>query len=67
MKVGWRTWERELVMISFGRCRNVLVIATALSIQKDELGVALGIVEASIKDIVEGRVPDSVLKEMVAW
>lgn len=55
MKVCWRTWERGLVMIAFGRCRNVLRKATALTIQKDELDVALGIVEASIKDIFEDR------------
>lgn len=67
MKVCWRAWERGLVMISFGRCGNVLRIAPPLTIREDELDVALGIVEASIKDVAEGRVPDSVLQEMDAW
>ena len=67
MKVCWRAWERGLVMISFGRCGNVLRIAPPLTIQEDELDDALGIVEASIEDVVEGRVPDSVLQEMDAW
>jgi len=67
MKVCWRAWERGLVMISFGRCGNVLRIAPPLTIREDELDEALGIVEASIEDVVEGRVPDSVLQEMDAW
>ena len=54
-------------MIPFGKCWNILKIAPALTIQEVELEVALGIGEASIKDIVEGRVSDSVLKEMFGW
>ena len=67
MKVAWRAWERGLVMISFGRYGNVLRIAPPLTIGEDELEAALGIVEASIEDVVAGRVPDSVLREMSAW
>jgi len=67
MKVAWRAWERGLVMISFGRFGNVLRIAPPLTIGEDEMEKALDIVEASIKDVAEGRVPDSVLREMSAW
>ena len=67
MKVAWRAWERGLVMISFGRFGNVLRIAPPLTIGEDEMEKALDIVEASIKDVTEGRVPDSVLREMSAW
>jgi 4-aminobutyrate aminotransferase len=67
MKVCWRAWEKGLVMISFGRYGNVLRIAPPLTISEDELEIALGIVEASIKDVMEGDVSDSVLEEMDAW
>ncbi|MFQ6052746.1 MAG: aspartate aminotransferase family protein [Candidatus Bathyarchaeia archaeon] len=67
MKVAWRAWERGLVMISFGRYGNVLRVAPPLTIEEEELEAALGIVEASIEDVVKGRVPDSVLQEMRAW
>jgi 4-aminobutyrate aminotransferase len=67
MKVAWRAWERGLVMISFGRHGNVLRIAPPITIGEDELETALEIVEASIEDVSEGRVPDSVLQEMSAW
>jgi len=67
MKVCWRAWERGLVMISFGRCGNVLRIAPPLTIPEDELDAALRIVEESIEDVTDGRVPDSVLQQMAAW
>lgn len=67
MKVAWRAWEKGLVMISFGRHGNVLRIAPPLTIAEDELETALGIVESSIEDVSEGKVPDSVLDEMSAW
>jgi 4-aminobutyrate aminotransferase len=67
MKVTWRAWEKGLVMISFGRHGNVLRISPPLTIGEDELETALGIVEESIVDVIEGRVPDSVLKDMSAW
>jgi len=67
LKVCWRAWEKGLVMISFGRYGNVLRIAPPLTIGEDELEAALGIVEDSIEDVVEGRVPDSVLEEMGGW
>jgi len=67
LKVAWRAWEKGLVMISFGRYGNVLRIAPPLTIRENELEVALEIVEKSIEDVSEGRVPDSVLQEMSAW
>ena len=67
MKVCWRAWEKGLIMISFGRYGNVLRIAPPLTISEDDLESALGIVEASIKDVMKGDVPDSVLIEMDAW
>lgn len=67
MKVSWRAWEKGLIMISFGRHGNVLRIAPPLTIAEDELEIALGIVESSIEDVSEGKVPDSVLNEMSAW
>jgi 4-aminobutyrate aminotransferase len=67
LKVCWRAWERGLVMISFGRFGNVLRIAPPLTIGEEELDRALSIIEESIEDVVKGRVPDSVLKEMSAW
>ncbi len=67
MKVCWRAWEKGLVMISFGRFGNVLRIAPPLTITEEELMEGLDIVEESIRDVSEGRVPDSVLEKMVAW
>ncbi|KYH37816.1 MAG: 4-aminobutyrate aminotransferase [Candidatus Bathyarchaeota archaeon B23] len=67
MKVCWRAWERGLVIISFGRFGNVLRIAPPLTISEEELMEGLDIIEASIRDVIEGKVPDSVLEKMVAW
>ena len=67
MKVAYRAWEKGLVMISFGRYGNVLRVAPPLTIGEDELEAALGIVEESIEDVSEGKVPDSALEEMSAW
>jgi len=67
LKICYRAWERGLIMISFGRFGNVLRIAPPLNISRAELESALGIVEDSIEDVVKGRVPDSVLREMSAW
>ena len=67
LKVCWRAWERGLVMISFGRYGNVLRIAPPLTMGEDELEEALSIVEDSIGDVAEGKVPDSVLREMGGW
>lgn len=67
MKICYRAWEKGLIMISFGRFGNVLRIAPPLNIKPNELEKALDIIEESIVDVVEGRVPDSVLGEMSAW
>ncbi len=67
LKVCWRAWEKGLVMISFGRFGNVLRIAPPLTIGEEELEKALGILEDSMEEVMKGKVPDSILREMSAW
>ena len=66
-KISWRAWEKGLIMITFGKHGNVLRIAPPLNIPQEDLDKGVEIIEESIKDAVEGKIPDEVLKFLRAW
>ncbi|MGC8982531.1 MAG: aspartate aminotransferase family protein [Desulfurococcaceae archaeon] len=67
LKIIWRAYEKGLIMMTYGKHGNVLRIAPPLTIPKEDLDAALDIIEESVKDALEGRVPDEVVERMVAW
>ncbi|MBN1332355.1 MAG: aspartate aminotransferase family protein [Synergistales bacterium] len=67
LKICWRAWEKGLVMITFGKMGNVLRIAPPLNIEKALVDRAIEIIEESIKDFLEGRIPDEVVKYLQGW
>jgi 4-aminobutyrate aminotransferase len=67
LKICWRAWEKGLILISFGRNGNVLRIAPPLNISKEDVDRALDIIENSIREFLEGRIPDGVLDYLKGW
>ena len=67
LKICWRAWEKGLIMISFGRNGNVLRIAPPLNISKEDVDRALDIIESSIKEFLEGKIPDKVIDYLKGW
>jgi 4-aminobutyrate aminotransferase len=67
LKIAWRAWERGLVLLTVGKYGNVLRIAPPLNTPRDIVDRALEILEESVRDVLEGRVPDDVLAYMRGW
>ncbi|RSN76892.1 aspartate aminotransferase family protein [Candidatus Methanodesulfokora washburnensis] len=67
LKICWRAWEKGLILISFGRNGNVLRIAPPLNISKEDVDRALDIIESSIREFLEGKIPDGVLDYLKGW
>jgi 4-aminobutyrate aminotransferase len=67
LKIVWRAWEKGLVLLTVGRYGNVIRIAPPLNIPREVVDGAVEVLEGSIKDAVEGRVPDDVLAYMRGW
>jgi len=67
LKIIWRAWEKGLIMMTYGKYGNVLRIAPPLTIPYEDMDRAVEIIDESIKDAVEGRVPDTVVNYMTAW
>ena len=54
-------------MLTVGKYGNVLRIAPPLNTPRDIVDRALEILEESVRDVLEGRVPDDVLAYMRGW
>ena len=67
LKICWRAWEKGLIVISFGRNGNVLRIAPPLNIPREDVDRALDIIESSIKEFLEGKIPDDVIDYLRGW
>jgi len=67
LKICWRAWEMGLILITFGKYGNILRIAPALNISKEDLDRGLEIIEESIKDVLTGRVPDEIVNFLRGW
>ncbi|WP_148683653.1 aspartate aminotransferase family protein [Fervidicoccus fontis] len=67
LKICWRAWEKGLILITFGKYGNVLRIAPPLNIDINELDKGIEIIEESIKDVLNGKVSDEILKYLRGW
>jgi 4-aminobutyrate aminotransferase len=67
LKICWRSWERGLILITFGKNGNVLRIAPPLNIPRSDLEKGLEIIEESLKDVLDGKVSDEVAELMQGW
>jgi 4-aminobutyrate aminotransferase len=67
LKICWRSWEKGLILTTFGKHGNVLRIAPPLDIPKDDLDRGLEIIEESARDVLAGRVSDEVVNYMRSW
>ncbi|MCC6033991.1 MAG: aspartate aminotransferase family protein [Desulfurococcaceae archaeon] len=67
LKILWRAWEKGLILLAVGKYGNVVRIAPPLNIPREVVDKALEIIEESIRDVLEGRVPDTVLTYMRGW
>ena len=67
LKIIWRCWEKGLLMMSFGKYGSVLRIAPPLTIELEELDKGLDIIEDSIKDVITGRVSNSIVEFLRPW
>lgn len=64
-KICWRCYERGLVMIQFAGF--VLRVQPPLIISYDQIDKAMKIIDRSIDDFVNGRIPDSALEKCRGW
>ncbi len=64
-KICWRCWEKGLFLTFFSG--SVLRIAPPLVITRQEIDKALGIIDDSFQDVMEGRVPDDILDKIQGW
>jgi 4-aminobutyrate aminotransferase len=67
LKILWRAWEKGLILLAVGKYGNVMRIAPPLNIPREVVNKALEIIEESIRDVLEGHVPDTVLTYMRGW
>ncbi|MGC8982846.1 MAG: aspartate aminotransferase family protein [Desulfurococcaceae archaeon] len=67
LKICWRSWERGLVVATVGEHGNVVRIAPPLNIPREDLDRGLEVLESSVRDVVQGRVPDGVVEVMQGW
>jgi len=65
LKVDWRSWEKGVVLIHFGK--SVLRIAPPLVITEEELDRGISTIEEAIDDVEKGKVPDDVVRKMGGW
>lgn len=64
-KVVWRCFERNVYMTFFSK--SVLRLAPPLVIKPTEIDTFVSVLDATLTDVAEGRVPDSVLEHVVGW
>ena len=67
VKIIWRTWEKGLLMTTYGKYGNVLRIAPPLVIEKEEIDKAVEILDISVKDVLSGKVGDKIFDLMKPW
>lgn len=67
LKIIWRAWEKGLLLTTLSSNGNVLRIAPPLNISKEDLDRAIDILGESVKDAIDGKVPDDVSRFMAGW
>jgi 4-aminobutyrate aminotransferase len=61
LKLSYRAWQRGLLFLTVGTYSNVAEITPPLVIGREQVDKGLAILEEALRDVGEGRVPDSVL------
>ena len=56
-----------VILITFGKHGNVLRIAPPLNIPEEDLDRRLEVIEESIKDVLEGKVSNEIVKYLRGW
>jgi len=64
-KICYRCWEKGLILTFFAN--NVLRIQPSLIIKKEELDIAIDIIEGAINDFLAGDIPDEILRIAKGW
>jgi len=64
-KICYRCWEKGLILTFFAT--NVLRIQPPLVIEKEQIDRAIDIIEESVKEYLEGKISDEVLKITKGW
>lgn len=64
-KICWRAWEKGLILTSLST--SVLRIQPPLVITDTQLDQSLQIIDESIQDYMDDRIPDSVLDAVRGW
>jgi len=65
-KVSYRAWQRGMLVIPVGTFSNVIEITPPLVITREEVDRGLEIFEESLRDVEQGKIPDSVL-DFKSW
>ncbi len=64
-KICYRCWQKGLVLIFLAGC--VLRVQPPLVISKEELDQGIAIIEETIKEYLNGEIPDDVLQVVKGW
>ena len=66
-KVVYRTYELGLVLYYVGMNSNVLEMTPPLTLNKNEVDLAVSILDRAFDDVADGRVSDEVVAEFEGW
>lgn len=64
-KICYRSWERGVILSFFGE--SVLRIQPPLVITKEEMDFAIDVIESSIQDYLDDKIPDEILETTKGW
>lgn len=64
-KISYRCWEKGLILINLAG--NVLRVQPPLVINKEEIDQAMAIIEATMQEFIDNKIPDSVLEVAQGW
>lgn len=64
-KISYRCWQKGLLLIFLAQ--NVIRIQPPLVITKEEVKKALDIIEETIEEYIEGKIPDEALEMVKGW
>ena len=67
LKIAWRAWELGLLTMTIGKYGNVIRIIPPLTISVEDLDKGIDIIEQAIRDVIVGKVSDTVLEFMRGW
>ena len=66
-KLTYRCWELGLVLAYVGLYSNVIEITPPLVIDEEGIEKGLNIFDQALRDVIEGKVDESKVKEFAGW